>query len=365
MSSYPRLYPYEISNQLVKGCRQILKACELKEGSKLALLTATNYRQQHIVNSYYQAALDIGAEPTILMTEPYQVPGLFGKDAIKVPKIVEAAIQAADYVFFLGTNIFYTPVLDRVKAEKKPAYFAYNSEASTEWLITHYPPPYEPLVIRTDAGIELLSKCTEIRYTTPAGTDLVMGKGRRNARQDREVGFLEPSKGHTWDILAGAGIYSFFEPESCNGKYVITAGDYPTQIVDRETGFPYTGDDITFTIKDGKITKIEGGVGAKLMRRWFEAWNSEKSYILAHMGIGTDPRQRRDFEKYPFYGVSGWDGEWIEGLICLGVGYEPSHLDMMQRNGSVWFDNEKVLDDEKFVGPLSDEALGLKKPREK
>jgi hypothetical protein len=361
MSVKPSLYTYPVNNQLIKGCKQILKASKVKEGSKILLLTSTNYRQQHIVFSYYQAALDLGATPTILMCEPFQIPGVFGKDAIKVPEVVDAAVWASEYVFFLGINIFYTPVLERIQREKKPAFFAYNSEASTEWIITHYSPPYEPLVKRTDAGIALLKNTSEVRYTTPAGTDLRMGI--KKGTVTREVGFLEPDKGHTWDILGGAGIYAFVEPESTNGTYVIVAGDYPSQIVDRETGFPYTGDKITFTIKDGVITKIEGGVGAKLMNQWFKSWNSEKSYIVAHMGIGTDPRMRKDFERYPFYGVAGWDGEWIEGLICLGVGYEPSHLDMVQRHGSVWFDNDKVLDDEKFVGPLSDEALRIKRKK--
>jgi 2,5-dihydroxypyridine 5,6-dioxygenase len=293
-----------------------------------------------------------------MMSEPFQIPGLFGKEAINVPKAVDAAIWASDYVFFLGMNIFYTPVLDRILAEKKPAYFAYNSEASTEWLITHYPPPYEPLVKRTDTGVELANNTSEIRFTTPAGTDLTMGVKKGGVR--REVGFLEPEKGHTWDILAGALIAVFVEPESCNGTYVIVAGDFPSQIVDREVGSPYTGDKISFTIKEGVITKIEGGIGAKLMNQWLKSWNDERSYVLAHLGIGTDPRQRNDFERYPFYAVAGWDGEWIGGLLTLGVGVEPSHLDLVQRHGSAWFDEEKVVEDEKFVGPLSDEALRIK-----
>lgn len=357
MSVKQKQNPYEISNKLVKGCRQILKASQVKDDTKVTILTCTEYSQQHIVNSYYQAALDLGAEPTITMNEPYKIPGVFGPGSIKVPKATEAAIWASDMILLMGVNIFYTPVLDRIKAEKKSALFGYNSEASTEWLITRYPPPNQAVIKRSDAGVELLTKGSEVRYTTPAGTDLTMGiKGKPGTR---EVGFLEPDKDHTWDIIAGAGMYAFFEEESCNGTYIIVAGDYPSQIVDREVGFPYTGDKITFRIEDGKVTEIEGGNGAKLMRQWFESWNSEKSYILAHMGIGTDPRPRKDFERYPFYGVSGWDGEWIEGLINLGIGFEPSHIDFEQRHGSCWIDGEKILDDEKFIGPLSDEALGI------
>ncbi|MEM3587323.1 MAG: hypothetical protein QXO71_08400 [Candidatus Jordarchaeaceae archaeon] len=358
MSVVIKNYPYPISNQLVVGCRKILKACQVKDGSKVLLLTATNYYQQHIVNSYYQAALDLGAKSILITTEPFQIPGVFGKDVIKVPEPIEAAIWASDFVLFLGINIFYTPVLERIKERKKPAFFAYNSEFSTEWLITRYPPPCEPVVIRGEAGVDLLKNTSEVRYTTPAGTDLVMGIKRGG--ETKEIGFLQPDKGHTWDILAGAGIYAFLEPGSSNGKLVIAPGDYPSQIVDREHGFPYTGDKITITVKNGKITKIEGSVGAKLLDQWFRSWEAESSYEMCHMGIGTDPRQRRDFERYPFYGVSGWDGEWIEGLINLGIGYEPSHLDIMLRHGTVWFDKDKVLEDEKFVGPLSDEVLGIK-----
>ena len=160
-------------------------------------------------------------------------------------------------------------------------------------------------------------------------------------------------------------MYAHFKPGSCNGTYVIVAGDYPSQIVDREIGFPYAGDKITFEIRDGKVTKIEGGTGAKLMRQWSGSWKSEDSYVLNHMGIGTDPRQRRDFERYPFYGVSGWDGEWIEGLLCLGIGAAPSHIDFEQRHGSCWIDGKKILDNERFTGPLSDEALGIESTEKK
>jgi hypothetical protein len=366
MSVNVRLYPYPVSNKLIKGCRQILRASHVNEKTKVTMLTSTEYIQQHIVNSYYQAALDLGAETTIIMNEPYKIPGVFGPGSIRVPKATEAALWASDMVVLVGVNMFKTPVLDRIKAEKKPTFFGYNSPASTEWLITRYPPPNATVVKRTHAGVELLTKGNEVRYTTPAGTDLTMGINSKTAHP--EVGFLEPDKGHTWDILAGAGMYASFEPESCDGTYVIVAGDYPSQIVDREIGFPYTGDKITFTIREDKITKIEGGNGAKLMRQWFESWNNEDSYVLAHMGIGTDPRPRKDFERYPFYGVSGWDGEWIEGLLCLGVGAgtrararkRTSHIDFEQRHGSCWIDGEKILEDEKFIGPLSDEALGIK-----
>lgn len=353
-------YPYPISNKLVKGCRQILEASKVTESMDVTIITVTSYHQQHIVNSYYQAALDLGAEATIIMNEPYQPPGIIrGPGTMKVPKVTETAIRASDLIITMGINIFGSPLMKQRITEKKQTFFGYNSIAWTEWLIINYPPPCEAVVKRGHAGAELLTKGSELRYTTPAGTDLTMGiKGIKGSY---EIGFLEPDKGHVFDILGGAGIYSRFEPESSNGTYVIVPGDFPAPIADRERGFPYTGDKITFKIKDGKITEIAGGTGAKLMKRWFESWNDERMYILDHMGIGTDPRMRNDFERYPFYGVAGWDAEWIEGLLCLGVGNIPSHLDMMQRNGSAWIDGEKILDDEKFVGLLSDEALGIKK----
>jgi len=352
-------HTYKTSSRLVKGCRQILKANKVEENTKVTILTCTSYPEQHVVNSYYQAALDLGAEATIIMNEEYKVPATYGQGSIRVPKATEAALWASDLVIFMGIDIFYTPLEDKIRAEKKPTFWGYNTSSTTELLIINYPPPCEAVVKRTDAGVELLTKGSEVRYVTPAGTDLTMGI--RGMKGSREVGFLEPDKGHIFDLLGGAGMYCFFEPESCNGTYVIAPGDYPSEIVHRN-GFPYTGDKITFTIKDGKITKIEGGIGAKLMREWLESWNSENSYILAHMGIGTDPRMRKDFDKYLSYLVGGADGEWIEGFINLGVGIGgPSHTDFMQRHGSVWIDGEKILDDEKFVGPLSDEALGIKK----
>lgn len=351
-------YAYGVSNQLVKGCKQILKASKVKAGTKVTFLTATNYQQQYIVHSYYQAALELDAEAMIIMSEPYQIPGVYGPGSTKVPEVANAAILASDYTFFVGVNVFWSPVIDRIRAEKIPAFAGFNSENCTEWLITHYPPPNQALIKRGEAGAELLKKCSEVRYTTPAGTDFTMGVEGPKAHS--EFAFLDPDKGHTWDILAGAGIYCNFVPNACNGTYVIAPGDYPAQIVDRERGLPYSGDKIIFTMKDGKIAKIEGGVGAKMMSQWFKSWNDERIYILSHMGIGTDPRMRKDFERYPFYAVAGHDGEWIEGLICLGVGWgDPGHLDFMQRYGSVWFNNEKVVDDEVFVGPLSDEALGI------
>lgn len=349
--------PYEISNRLVKGCRQILKASQINEKKKVTIFTSRDYPQQHIVNSYYQASLDLGAETTIVINEQFKHPMLFGPDAIKVPKATEAAIWASDMSIFMGMDLFRSPIIEKMKKNNKAGFFGYNSFRSTEKLIINYPPPNESVVKRADAAPKIIKKGSEVRFTTSSGTNLTMVM-KSNA--SGEIGFLQPNKGHIWDILGGSGIYGRLEPDSFNGTYIIAPGDYPSELVHRN-GFPYAGDKIIFKIKDNRIIKIEGGISAKLQKEWFDHWGHPNSYLLAHFTIGTHPDMRRDFMRYLNYEIAGWDGEWIEGLIGFGVGIAPpSHTDFMNRNGSVYVDGEQILDNEKFVGPLSDEALGIK-----
>jgi hypothetical protein len=354
-------HQYVINNEILKGCRQILKASGVNADHTVTIATYTGWPLQHITNSYFQAAVDLGAETTILMQSQRPFTKLF-----------EKALFETDYVIGVGVAVFpsydpatYTNIMDRVEAEKKVGGFLYgiNGYKTTEILITKYPPPNEAVVKRVYPGCELMEKAKECRFTTPAGTDLTMEiRGSR-----AEVGFLQPERGHVFDIIGGTGIYGFFKVRSPNtyGKIVVVAGDYPAQIVHRDKGFPYMGDKITLTVEKGVITNIEGGAGALMWQRWFDSHTrrlgNDDAYVLSHNGIGTDPRMREDFERAPFYGVAGGDGEWMDGVLNLGFALPPTgaHQDIMVRGGSAWLDGEQILDNEQWVGPLSDEVLGI------
>ena len=129
----------------------------------------------------------------------------------------------------------------------------------------------------------------QVRVTSRAGTDFTYACGDYPVMSQYGMAD-EPGRFDHW----GVGLLHTFPNEgSAAGTVVIAPGDIVILPYCR-----YVVDPIRLEIREGHITKIEGGVDATLMREWLaegETGPADRDpYAVSHLGWGLNPQCRWD-----------------------------------------------------------------------
>jgi 2,5-dihydroxypyridine 5,6-dioxygenase len=198
-------------------------------------------------------------------------------------------------------------------------------------------------------------KTREVRVISDAGTDLTYRCGEYPVMT--QWGYAdEPGRFDHW---GGGHIHTFPNEGSANGTVVFQPGDIVILPYCR-----YVQDEVRLEIRDGFITKIDGGLDAKLMRDWLtdNATGPEDRdpFAVSHLGWGMNPQAR-------WYGL-GLYGENPErhraaartfpgnflfstGPNSQGGGKRTTrgHYDVPMRDCTILLDNEVVVDKGRLV----------------
>ena len=148
------------------------------------------------------------------------------------------------------------------------------------------PPGLKEAVLHAAA---LYEKTRNVRVTSKAGTDLTYSRGEYPVMSQYGIAD-EPGHFDHW----GVGLLHTFPNEgSANGTVVIAPGDIVILPYCR-----YVTDAIHLDIREGHITRIEGGVDAALMREWLAEGETgpgdRDPYAVSHVGWGLNPQCRWD-----------------------------------------------------------------------
>ena len=119
---------------------------------------------------------------------------------------------------------------------------------------------------RTEGGVQArasrsTAKTKKVRVTSDAGTDLTYECGEYPVMT--QWGYAD-EPGH-FDHWGGGHIHTFPNEGSANGTVVIQPGDIVILPYCR-----YVADPVRLEIREGHVTRIDGGLDAKLMRDWLE-----------------------------------------------------------------------------------------------
>jgi leucyl aminopeptidase (aminopeptidase T) len=109
---------------------------------------------------------------------------------------------------------------------------------------------------------------------------------------------------------------------------------------------------VRITMRGGRITKIEGGVEARVFESWLRSLNDEKMYYLAHASWGFHPKAKLSgipLEDERIYaGVEFGFGS--QSLKFRGkIGKAKSHTDLGIFNPEVYFDGVPITHAGRFV----------------
>lgn len=162
-----------------------------------------------------------------------------------------------------------------------------------------------------EAMARLLAATSDMRITTPAGTDLVCNiEGKLIDHASKRI--FGPSE----QTYPGGQVSWYPSPESINGTMAFDGSMWPPEDIG------LIQEPIRLTIKSGRVTDVEGGTQAHVLKRWFEGFDNPHIYDLAHISYGLNPGAR----------LTGniLEDERVFGCVEVGIGAQPPALGIFQ-----------------------------------
>jgi 2,5-dihydroxypyridine 5,6-dioxygenase len=330
--------------------RKQFELCRLGAGQTVAIVSDLGTRRDYI-----QAAFAAGEETGIDIYEMC-VNMIPGWTKVGVPTIGQCkgtleALSAADMVL-----IFHVPLFSKWLKEVmgKGVRVQMIIDTPDDLYQLQSPPGLKEAVLHAHA---LYEKTKQVRVTSKAGTDLSYRRGEYPVMSQYGMAD-EPGRFDHW----GVGLLHTFPDEgSATGNVVISPGDIIILPYCR-----YVQDEIRLEVREGHVTKIDGGLDAMLMRDWLaEGKTSEQDrdpYAVSHLGWGLNPQSRwdslalnGDAPEHSRAAARSFPGNFLfsTGPNSQGGGKRTTrgHYDVPMRGCTIALDGRVVVDQGRVVDP--------------
>jgi 2,5-dihydroxypyridine 5,6-dioxygenase len=339
--------------ELIRAWTQVLTLSKVKSGDMVTVLTGDSTHPQTL-RCAITAATMLGACVSRLDLPPVNGEKSLSRDSLAYlgttpltgNRAAIAALKASDLVLDLMTLLF-SPEQHEILA------------AGTKILLAVEPPevllrmvPNEDDYRRVQAGAALLRGRKEMRVTSAAGTDLRCPLGEYPITM--EYGFVDqPGR---WDHWPSGFAFTWPNEGQSQGTIVLNKGDI---LLPQKA---YVTEPITLTVRNGFVTKIEGGIDAELLSEYIESFNDPEAYALSHIGWGL--QQRAYWSTLGLYdreATLGMDARAVSGnfLFSLGPNNEAGgsrttacHIDIPMRRCNVFVDDLQVVREGRVVEEL-------------
>ena len=311
----------------------ILRLSNVEKGHKLVIY-ADNERTKAQIDAFFTAGEVLDAETLLVMTTPRNKP--------RDPRSVAVdAMEKADTIIDLSSAswIYTTPFSDLLN--KGVRILSAMSSPDT-WSSL---PPNAELSAISRRSAEIIHESDKMACWSEAGTDFSVAKhGRMGTWQDGLVD--EPGD---WDNFPSHQAACAPLEDSAEGTIVISPGDLLVQLK------RVVSSDIRLTLSQGRITQIDGGGDAALLKTWFANWHDPNAYIMSHLGWGLEPRaqvasmQMMEWESYGggvMVAFGANDGQFLGGTT-----HSNAHLDIVMLQNGFSCDGAVVLEDGAFKMP--------------
>jgi 2,5-dihydroxypyridine 5,6-dioxygenase len=202
--------------------------------------------------------------------------------------------------------------------------------------------PTKELRERVEVGAELLAKAQTMRITSPHGTDVTYRLGVYPTMS--EYGYTDqPGR---WDHWPAAFVFTGGADDGVDGKIVLAPGDV---LLPFNT---YVQTPVEFTIEEGFIRDIRGGLDADLLSSYIKSFDDPRGYGMSHVGWGLDERAHWH-GLTQFGGGMGMELRSFYGNVMFSIGPNnelggpndtPCHFDIPMRGCSLYLDDELIVD---------------------
>ncbi|MBW2305471.1 MAG: aminopeptidase [Deltaproteobacteria bacterium] len=312
---------------LMRGAKRIVEYnAGVKPGEKVLIITDFSEQIPH-AQALAGAVWQAGAEPIISIIVPRKTPGQ------EPPELVAESMKKADVILLpLSISITHTPALKAALGEGARAIVLTDI---TDGLMNEggIKADFEEVKPLCEKVAKLLTDTNFVTLTSPRGTHLTMSlegrKGNAHTGLAREPGTASTVP----DIEANISPVE----ESAEGVFVADGSIPYYQIgVLREP--------VVFTIKKGKVAKIEGGDQATTISNMMAAQNNPLVYNLAQLAFGLNPKCKMSGLTLDDEGVYGTAHIGIGTSIVLGGEVMASmHFDAVMWKPSLEADGKVVL----------------------
>jgi len=338
---------------LAKVIEKILALCEVRAGEKVVLYTGQDF-DRDLLAEYTAALKSMDADFLRVIASVRDREGKLVNPGAE-PLACELFKAADMVVYVLPPNAYWGEGIPRVAQLHTAAFRQVREEnPKLRWLQVGLPHPeidYRRLlpspemINRTLAGAETMAEATEIRLTSPEGTDLRCRK--ENGSAGYQIGIVNSM--HTWDNYGCGNVSCHPTADSAEGTIVVSAGDHW-----HHTGSPEALSIVRETIRlhfeNGLLTDIKGGTEAKLIERSLLRYADEGVRRLAHIGWGTHDKGVWLDDR--LFSVADWEGAYGSLMIHLG-GYQglagPHFSGPTVVNHSLYLDGAPIVEQGKIV----------------
>ncbi len=316
--------------EMMRGAMRAMDCAGARPGENVVISTDTN--KMRIAEALAAAAYAVGAVPTIVVITPT------GAHGAQLPAPAVAACREAD-IFFLPSTFSQTHTDARIQAIQNGARGATMCEVTEDALCTGG--ILADFVECDRLGRTLgamLDGATEMRITTPGGTDFCgIVKGRPT---QYETGlFREPGQ---FAALPNSEINISPIEGTAQGVAIVDVRVMSVGVTRREP--------ITLTLKDGFIAGIEGGAMADDLARILAGFDDATAYNVAEFGIGLNPQAREAETNLEDLGKADHAHIGIGSNYAIGGKVKaPCHIDAILREASVYLDGKLVYDKGKLA----------------
>ena len=330
--------------------RRQFELCRLAPGQTVAIVSDLGTRREY-VQVAFAAAEELGVDIYEMCVNA--IPGWtsVGVATIGKCKGTLEALMACDMVL-----IFHVPLFSKWLRQVMDNGVRVQMiiDAPDDLYQLQSPPGLKEAILHATA---LYEKTMHVHVTSKAGTDLRYSRGDYPVMSQYGIAD-EPGHFDHW----GVGLLHTFPNEgSANGVVVIAPGDVVILPYCR-----YVTDTIHLEIREGHITRIDGGVDATLMREWLAEGETgpgdRDPYAVSHVGWGLNPQCRWD--SLAQYGdtpersraaARSFPGNFLfsTGPNTQGGGKRTTrgHYDVPMRGCTIELDGRVVVEHGRVIGP--------------
>ncbi len=342
-------------NEMIALFRKELELCKVKRGDTVAILSQLDQLADYAA-AFMAAAAELGAVTFNVNMLPArngsieQKAGNLSSNPLATNQPALEALKQADLVVDLMFLLFSKEQIEIQKAGARILLVVEPFEVLARLF------PTQELRERVEAAQQRLAKTRELRFTNLAGTDVTYALGTYPVMT--EYGFTdEPGR---WDHWPSGFVFTGAADTGVNGRVVMDRGDivYPFKTYVREP--------ISFTIREGRIVEISGGLDAQLLRDYMAGFRDPKAYGISHIGWGLNQLARWTCHATGVPGI-GMEGRAFYGNVLFSTGPNTElggtndtacHLDLPMRGCSLYLDGERIIKDGAIV-PREMRAPGL------
>jgi leucyl aminopeptidase (aminopeptidase T) len=320
-----------VGSELLSAATIAVRDCMgLKSGERV--LVVTDGPMRNIGYALWEAAKGLGNEVILSEMLPRKSNG-------EEPPAEIAELMKRFDVVLCPTSTSLTHTDSRRAASAAGVRIATLPGVSEEIMVRCMNADYQRIAARTLRLCELLDRTGTIRVTSPAGTDVRLPKSGRKALASTGL-FRE--RGQWGNLPTGEAYLAPLEGTS-NGVVVVDGSMAMVGMVTTP---------IRIVVRDGYAEEITGGAEAKRLLALLEP-HGRDARTVAEFGIGTNDRavlSGKIIEDEKVMGtihIAFGDNKSMGGTVRVA-----SHLDGLVRQPTVWLDDQKIMEDGKFLGAV-------------